>query len=331
MGKKATCFCLSLSLSLSLSLLALLSLAGCSTDQHPAFSGSDPVSNISAPISEESDSHSENHLTTPTSTPLSSQNVSSHIDSTTNSNSSSISSGEQETITNKYSKPYEAKINTTTGFDENLTGKNVFLTFDDGPSGNNTPRVLATLKKYNIKATFFVCGPDSPTLRAMIKQEFEDGHTIGIHCYSHYLNKLYHSDDNYWEDFNRIESIVHEVTGTWPSVYRFPGGTNNEYIRKSMSDRFRTAIEKRGYLYYDWNVSSHDSSAPPAEVIINNILSDFNKRANAKGPSIVLMHDSSGRPTTADALETVIIELNKKGCIFGPLNHTVTPVQFIKY
>lgn len=319
MVKRSVCLCLFL-------LIGMIA-AGCSIVKEPPFSNSSTGNSLAG--SEGSGSESANSVTEPASVLPSSQTVSSGISSSpASSNSRSISSGTDEI---RYSKPYKPNINTSTGFDENLTGKNVFLTFDDGPSNNNTPRILDVLKKYNIKATFFVCGSDSPSLRKLIKMESDGGHTVGIHCYSHDLTKLYHSMDNYWDDFNRIELIVHEVTGVWPSSYRFPGGTNNEYVRKAMSDKLRVAVEARGYLYYDWNVSSHDSSAPPAEVIIHNVLSDFDKRANAKGPSIVLMHDSAGRPTSADALETIIKGLIDRGCIFGSLNHTVKPVQFIKY
>lgn len=242
---------------------------------------------------------------------------------------SSALSGLDLTV-NRYSKTYVENIDLSTGYDEGVTGKNVFLTFDDGPSLINTPRVLATLKKYNVKATFFVCGPDSPTLRKLIKQEFDEGHTIAIHCYSHNLTALYKSEASFFADFNKIEAIVYETTGVKPTIYRFPGGTNNGYVKKALSDSLIIKLKERGYEYYDWSISSFDSNTPPADQIFNNIVSQCDKMVNAKRPSIVLAHDSASRTTTADALDAVLKNLIDNDYYFDSLKKTVKPVHFIK-
>lgn len=211
------------------------------------------------------------------------------------------------------------------------TGKYVFLTFDDGPSSNNTPLVLSTLKKYNVKATFFVCGYDSAERRNLIKQEFEDGNVVGIHCYSHNLRSLYKSEISFFTDFNKIESMIIASTGSKPTVYRFPGGTNNDYVSKSLSDRLIPAIQGKGYVYYDWNVSSGECATPQptAQQIANNIVNQCIRRQNATTPSIVLMHDSSSR-NSRSALPIVIESLLKKGFIFISINQSVKPVHFVK-
>lgn len=259
----------------------------------------------------------------------SSSHLTSYISQVSKTDSCSALSGLDPTI-NRYSKTYIENINLATGYDEGVTGKNVFLTFDDGPSSINTPRVLATLKKYNVKATFFVCGPDSPTLRKLIKQEFDEGHTIGIHCYSHNLTALYKSEESFFADFNKIEAIVYETTGVKPTIYRFPGGTNNDYVKKALSDSLIIKLKERGYEYYDWSISSFDSNTPPADQISNNIISQCDKMVNAKRPSIVLAHDSASRTTTADALEVVLKNLIDKDYYFDSLKKTVKPVHFIK-
>ena len=73
--------------------------------------------------------------------------------------------------------------------------KVVFLTFDDGTSKTNTPEVLRILKENNIKATFFLTGSNiengGETARELVKQEFESGHAIANHSYSHDCGKLY--------------------------------------------------------------------------------------------------------------------------------------------
>ena len=334
MLKRSGCLCLSL--------LILMMTAGCSasalptdSDLNSTHSSSDSKSAPDNSMNRSSDSSSAS-----SSLPFSSDTAKSSRDAASspdrNSGNSSIDasipriSAEAQAAINKYTQPYTAKINAATGYDEALTGKNVFFTFDDGPSSNNTPRVLAILKKYNIKATFFVCGPDSPEQRRLIRQEFDDGHAIGIHGYSHALYSLYKSEDSYWDDFTRLEWLIHEITNVWPTLYRFPGGTNNEYIKRALSEKIRVHLAEQGFYYYDWNVSSNDSNAPPAEVIVKTVLKNFRSGMNSKKPSIILLHDSSGRPTSADALEPIIVELIKMGCIFGPLNHTVMPIQFKK-
>lgn len=215
-------------------------------------------------------------------------------------------------------------------YDKTLTGKNVCLTFDDGPASNNTPKVLAALKKYNVKATFFICGPDTPEMRKMIKQAFDDGHTIGIHCYSHKLKSLYKSEESFFADFNKLESIITEVTGSKPNVYRFPGGTNNGYIKKAMSDTLIKKLKERGYEYYDWNASGMDDNRPPAQQIANNVIRQCKVREKAKTPTIVLLHDSFGRYTTGDAVPIILEELTAKGYTFIPLSHAVKPVHLVK-
>jgi peptidoglycan/xylan/chitin deacetylase (PgdA/CDA1 family) len=222
------------------------------------------------------------------------------------------------------------KINQSTGYDDALTGKNLYLTIDDGPSGNNTPKVLATLKKYNVKATFFVCGPDTPAVRNLIRQEFDDGHAIGVHCYSHFLKSLYQSEESFFADFDKIEKLIFEVTGVKPTLYRFPGGTNTAYIKKELSDNIIVKLKERGYEYYDWNVSSGDSQPYPPEELTSRIVSNCEKRKQAASASIILMHDSVSRVSSADALETFLPELLKRGYYFSTLSHVVKPVHFIK-
>ena len=86
----------------------------------------------------------------------------------------------------------------------------IYLTFDDGPSYTITPYILDILKEEGVKATFFVAGYSSG-LNSLIKREFDEGHSIGVHTASHIYNQIYSSLDNYLYDFNieneRLESI----------------------------------------------------------------------------------------------------------------------------
>lgn len=222
-------------------------------------------------------------------------------------------------------------VKTQPQYDASLNGKYVCLTFDDGPSDLNTPKVLKALKKYDAKATFFICGPDTPERRKLVKQTYDDGHAIGIHCYSHYLKTLYKSEQSFFADFDKMEKMILDITGCQPTLFRFPGGTNNGYIKNEVSDKIIAKLKERGYEYYDWNVSSLDDNAPPARQIYNRVISQCKSRAKKSTPSIALIHDSSSRYTSGDAVPVILAELTKKGFKFISISDKVTPVHFVKY
>jgi peptidoglycan/xylan/chitin deacetylase (PgdA/CDA1 family) len=82
----------------------------------------------------------------------------------------------------------------------------VYLTFDDGPS-ENTDRILDILDDYNVKATFFVIGQDPVEYGDTYKRIVDEGHTIGMHSYSHNYSKIYASEEAFIEDYNQIHDL----------------------------------------------------------------------------------------------------------------------------
>ena len=109
--------------------------------------------------------------------------------------------------------------------EENTDQSIIYLTFDDGP-GKYTERLLGILKKHNVKVTFFVTNVfDSYSY--LIKQEYEDGHAIGVHSYTHDYDKIYASSEAYWNDFNEMQAVIKEQTGQETKRLRFPGGSSN--------------------------------------------------------------------------------------------------------
>jgi peptidoglycan/xylan/chitin deacetylase (PgdA/CDA1 family) len=100
-----------------------------------------------------------------------------------------------------------------------------FLTFDDGPSAN-TSKLLDILKQYNIKATFFIVGSRiTEDRKAVLKRIAEEGHTIGIHSYSHTYETIYSGKEAFFEDLEKVRNLIIEITGVTPEVIRLPGGT----------------------------------------------------------------------------------------------------------
>lgn len=194
--------------------------------------------------------------------------------------------------------------------------KRIYLTFDDGPS-DNTYKILDILEEHNVKATFFVIGSNitseyEPALKRMVNE----GHTIGVHCYSHVCNDLYCSIERFLDDFNEVYEKIYDLTGERVNVYRFPWGSNNGY-GKRIKDDIIAELERRGFSCYDWTTSADDAiGRPTANSLKKNILKDLEFRDNP----IVLMHDGTSNRVTAKTLPDIIEMLQKKGYEFDTLD-----------
>lgn len=196
-------------------------------------------------------------------------------------------------------------------------GKNgtIYLTFDDGPKNGTTNVILDILKEEGVKATFFVTnsGPDE-----LIKRAYDEGHTIALHTASHSYSIVYASADSYFNDLNIVSERVKNITGVESKIIRFPGGSSNTVSRKYSSgimSYLTSEVLKRGYRYYDWNVSSGDavSGSPTASMIYDNVVSNLSKnRVN-----MVLMHDI--KTYTRDALRDIIRYGKENGYVFDKI------------
>lgn len=178
----------------------------------------------------------------------------------------------------------------------------VYLTFDDGPS-DYTDDILDILDEYGVKATFFVVGKEKDSDIELYKRIVEEGHTLGMHSYSHVYSKIYASEENFTDDLDRISDLLLEATGVQPQFYRFPGGSSNAVSSLDMH-RFINILDDRGITYFDWNVSSGDATNEllSADRIYRNSINGIENRST----SVILMHDSLVRPTTVQALPMII-------------------------
>ena len=193
------------------------------------------------------------------------------------------------------------------------SGKVIYLTFDDGPS-NYTNQLLDVLKKYNVKATFFVTGNGSDEA---IWREYNEGHTVALHSYTHNYGQIYASVDAYFADLDRINDRVERITGHRSNIVRFPGGSSNTVSRKSKCIMTTLAheLENRGYAYYDWNISSGDAGATTDMwTVYNNVTRNLRN-----GRYVVLQHDS--KPYSVNAVEYIIQYGLNNGYTFERLEH----------
>lgn len=175
-------------------------------------------------------------------------------------------------------------------------GKKIALTFDDGPSRKVTPRVLALLKKYHAKATFFVLGSEVMENPGLVKQELLEGHEVGNHSWSHpALTKLSSADVS--EQILKTQLAVYEQTGYFPELVRPPYGAVHHDTALAI-----------GLPLAQWTVDTEDWKYKSGRLVTNKVLK------NASDGGIILMHDI--RETTADSLEETLKQLKKQGYQF---------------
>ena len=207
----------------------------------------------------------------------------------------------------------------------NKTGT-IYLTFDDGPSKTITPQVLKILKEKNVKATFFVVNK-SNDLNYLIKQAHNEGHTIGLHSYTHNYKTIYSSSTAYFNDLEKISNKVKGIIGEESKIIRFPGGGSNTVSKKyskGIMSYLTNEVINRGYHYFDWNVGSGDAGGSNNKTeVYNSVIKGLKyNRAN-----IVLMHDFENNYKTLNALSDIIDYGYAKGYTFLAIDMTTPLVR----
>ena len=193
--------------------------------------------------------------------------------------------------------------------------KMVFLTFDDGPSLDNTPKVLDILKEYGVKATFFVLGTNLDNgveYENLLKRTLEEGHAIANHGYSHNYSYLYPGRvinyNNLIADMNKSHELMKKILGDDFNtiVLRLPGGLRSWKGQSENLERLNNA----GYSVIEWNALSGDADGR----VVNDPNALFEYAIKTAGNSncvVLLMHDFAGKAgsISAQALETEDINL----------------------
>lgn len=203
------------------------------------------------------------------------------------------------------------------------SAKICYLTFDDGPS-DNTLDILDALREKGVYATFFIKGNSDRI--DLVKNISDAGHGIGLHTFTHDYAQLYASDDAYFADLAAVQDAVSSRIGRAVDIVRFPGGTSNTVsanYSKGIMSRLVQSVPAQGYQYFDWNASGGDSATPPppAADIAANALGG----AGGVQRVCVLMHDTTVKRTTVEALPAIIDGLREQGYTFGILTHDTPP------
>lgn len=178
----------------------------------------------------------------------------------------------------------------------------VALTFDDGPQPVFTPRILAILRRANVKATFFDVGERVKWYPQLAAQEVQDGHEVENHTWSHPALPSLDAASIY-DQLAQGDQQIQRTTDTVPMFFRPPYGEMNATVADQAQQLGLSAVM--------WSIDPKDWARPGADAIAERVL-----RATTNG-SIILLHDGGGdRAQTVDALSAIISTLQQRGLQF---------------
>lgn len=211
---------------------------------------------------------------------------------------------------------------------QNLAGyqKQIYLTFDDGPS-QNTDEILDILKEYDVKATFFVLAKTDEQSVKAYQRIVAEGHTLAMHSYSHKYDEIYESKESFVEDLTKLQEYLYQVTGIWPRFYRFPGGSSNTVSKVDIQELI-AYLNENDITYFDWNIASGDavSGLLSTDAIVENCVT----KLDSTNECMILMHDAAEKKTTVEALPEIIQIIQDRGdAVFLPVTDETVPVQHV--
>lgn len=193
--------------------------------------------------------------------------------------------------------------------------KRVFLTFDDGPSETVTPVVLDTLKKENIKATFFLLGSRVELNPELVKREYNEGHYLASHGYSHVYSQIYASPQSVIDEYNRSVTAIRNAIGEQeynPHLFRYPGGYwGGKYAE--VKKQAKQLLDENDILHIDWNALTSDAAGAKTT---EQFIAELEKTVPKHNSIVVLMHDAGNKQATANALPTIIKYFRDRGFEF---------------
>lgn len=188
-----------------------------------------------------------------------------------------------------------------------VNGKYIALTFDDGPSGRLTPRLLDTLKDHDVRATFFIIGRQAAAFPEIIQRMDGEGHEIANHTWDHpSLDRL--SPAKARDQIENTTRIIRALTKRTPRLMRPPYGRTNDALNRWIADDF-------GMKVILWSVDSNDWRDRDPELVRHNILT-----ATRPG-SIILCHDIQF--SAVEALPEILAVLQARGYQFVTVSELI--------
>ncbi|MEY8190648.1 polysaccharide deacetylase family protein [Peribacillus simplex] len=207
--------------------------------------------------------------------------------------------------------------------------KIAYLTFDDGPS-LNTMKILDILDGYHVKATFFVKGNEEPYAKESYREMVSRGHAIALHSYTHDYSIVYRSTESFFQDLNRLETMLQKEYGIKSRIVRLPGGSNNrlrhQAATKPIINGILQQLKEKGYIYFDWSIDSTDGFSP--SISEQQIITAVQKGTKNQKHVNILLHDINSMKNTVKALPDIIEFLKKEGYTFDTIDETTPKLQF---
>jgi len=197
--------------------------------------------------------------------------------------------------------------------------KIVALTFDDGPSSYTEP-LLAALRQYGVKATFFLLGNHAETHPELVRQIYTDGHEIGNHSYSH-QPLIFRSASFIREEIEKTDQIIRRAGYTGPIHFRAPYGRKLVALPRILKEMHRP------HILFD--VIPDDWASPGISLIVSRIVE------KVRPGSIVLCHDGSesgveqDRSQTVEAMPIMIEKLKKEGYRFVTISELLQATRHL--
>lgn len=198
--------------------------------------------------------------------------------------------------------------------------QHVYLTFDGGPADNVTPKILDVLRRYNVKATFFMTGSEIESHPYLCTRAMEEGHLVLPLSKSGNADILYADKTTFMDE---IEETYKLITDNSPStvkpvkIYRFIGGSYSNSSYGAQKKEYMNELAKNGYYYCDWNTTIGDSSSSKtAEQLVSYFTSNRPQLNNL----VIQMNNTKDNIATAEALGDIIEKLMGEGYTFSRLD-----------
>ncbi len=204
--------------------------------------------------------------------------------------------------------------------DLNQGKKVIYLTFDDGPSVV-TNKILDILKENNVKATFFLIGNQIDGLEDTVKRIHSEGHSIGLHSYTHKFKRIYSNKNTFIKEMVQCREKINEVVGISPNIIRFPGGS-----RKHLTESYLNKLHSCNFKIYDWNMETIDGVKPKTPP--DRLYRQATKNSEEMSSIILLMHCDYMHKNTCKALPKIISYYKDKGYEFKPITEDTPELYF---
>lgn len=185
--------------------------------------------------------------------------------------------------------------------------KSVSLTFDDGPDRKYTPGILNILRKFKIKASFFLVGKKAEKNPDIVQRIFQEGHDIGNHTYSHPLSPMLFKYRIIEKEIRVTEKIIMSITGQKPRLFRPTWSLWNPNY-----DKIINLTKSLGYISVGWSISSLDWLGVRKIIKYQILDRDINHG------DIILLHDGaekspiSKRDATVNLLPEILYKVKKE-------------------